>query len=185
MARNAKKQKLINSAWTRNGACYISKIVKGETQIAEVKDEANLLSLLPKFKMPEQKPKGRKEKTPANKKTANWTEEDHQSNQPRNQRRAKQDQEEEEEGQISESTESDSDSDDSDLDESGARARSNSFLASKNTRVSRRRAASPNSQDHSATPGPSGASETLVKKNATTNKAKGIKKAGQRRPSKQ
>ena len=177
LARSAKKQKLINSTWTRNGACFISKIVNGESQTAEVKDEATLLKLLPKFIMPA--PKGKKDK-PANKKAV-WSEEEHQQNTSTPRRNSK----EEEEGQLTESSESESDSDDTTPDETSSGANSNNFLASKERRATRLRAASPNaSQDHSATPGPSGVSETLAKKNGK----KGIKTdkvAGKRRPNRQ
>lgn len=55
IARAAKKQKLIKSAWTMNGATYISKTVRGEQEMQEIASKEHLKLLLPKLKIPKAK----------------------------------------------------------------------------------------------------------------------------------
>ena len=45
----AKKQKLVKSAWTMNGASYISKTVRGEQEMIEVTSKEHIKALVPKL----------------------------------------------------------------------------------------------------------------------------------------
>ena len=73
LGRTAKKQGLIKTAWTMNGATFISKIVNGEKEMQEVSSKEHLKLLLPKLKMPKSKP------TKDNKKpTSSWSTQEHQ-----------------------------------------------------------------------------------------------------------
>ena len=51
LARSAKKQHLIHTAWTTEGITHISKVVKGVVQIKPVHSEEEIKSLLPKLKI--------------------------------------------------------------------------------------------------------------------------------------
>lgn len=77
LARAAKKQKLIHNAWTKDGITFISKVINGNTQVAEVRDEPTLSVLVPKFEVPEERqPKKQTKNQPAE-----WTGGDHQPQQ--------------------------------------------------------------------------------------------------------
>ena len=70
-ARAAKKQKLVKSAWTMNGASFISKTVRGEQEMIEVTSKEHLKALIPKLRMPKTKKASSKKETKA------WSKDEH------------------------------------------------------------------------------------------------------------
>ena len=72
-ARAAKKQKLVKSAWTMNGASFIAKTVRGEQEMIEVTSKEHIKALVPKLKMPKAKNSGSKKEPKA------WSKNEHEA----------------------------------------------------------------------------------------------------------
>ena len=70
LARSAKKQDLVKSAWTLNGSTFISKTIDGEQEMQEVSSRAHLQALLPKMRMPAIK-------NPPKKASKTWSSKEH------------------------------------------------------------------------------------------------------------
>ena len=77
VARTAKKQNLIHSAWTTEGITHISKIVKGTVMSRPVHSEDEIKALIPKLKIEPKSDKTPKTNKTQLKKSNEWSSEDH------------------------------------------------------------------------------------------------------------